>query len=493
MTRLLTFFRPRSGRAYVRPWALATPVAVLLVCLPFLRPLHHPGQMTVDEQNRLATISALVDNSISQRGLADRLALDPQEITPDGHLIQSGKRLFSDQPAVLAFLMSGPAWVLAKMGYTLRANPVLVPYLLTLLGSTLPAAAGGGLVYRMGRLFELARPWRAALAAASVFATGLVSYAVVLNPHVPAAVLVLAAVGCLAHLSASPEPWKGGGWIMMAGLSAALAAAIDPPAVLFLVLLLIVVPTLQLRKTLRIGGMMLYLLGAMPAIILHSVLTIPITGDLLPGTMHPEMAATPPAWWQPTDSDVSGDDTSAPPAQNAAIDPADEVVAHPPQTFWESTEDAMDLFFAALLGEHGILAHFPVVLLGIAGMLAVMHRHWPATTKLLAAGSAGAVAVALIACAAGRYAVGQAAYANQWFILFLPILLFWAGAWIRRAHLPATWALAGVLLAFSVTVTLIGLIDPMPPGGYDQYTPVAAVRQLTIGEATPGPTMVADQ
>src|SRR5918998_432817 len=54
---------------------------------------------------------------------------------------------------------------------------------------TIPAACAAGLVYRMGRLFDLRRPWRAALAAAAVLATGLISYATVLNPHVPAATL----------------------------------------------------------------------------------------------------------------------------------------------------------------------------------------------------------------------------------------------------------------------------------------------------------------
>src|SRR5580693_3883987 len=185
-----------TRRPYVRPWALATPIVVLLFCLPMLRPLHHPGRASNDEQLRLATISALVEHVKDSGPLSGRLAIDTGWFF-SSHTISVDHHIYSDQPPMLAFLLSGPALILDWMGYHLRENSVLAPYLLTLLGVTLPVAGAAGLVYRMGRIFELRRQWRTALAAAVVFGTGLISYAVVLNPHVPAAVLVLAAAGCL--------------------------------------------------------------------------------------------------------------------------------------------------------------------------------------------------------------------------------------------------------------------------------------------------------
>ena len=72
-----------------------------------------------------------------------------------------------------------------------------------------------------------------------------------------------------------------------------------------------------------------------------------------------------------------------------------------------------------------------------------------------------------------------AMFGVRWYVLFLPMLLFWAGAWCRRAHAPAVWATAAVLLAFSTAVSLVGATDPMPRDGYDRYTAVAALRHLT--------------
>ncbi len=475
MQSLLAKLRPRPGRPYVRPWALATPIVVLLFCLPLLRPLRHPGQAGGDEQLRLATISALVEHRADSGLLAERLAIDTRQFIPSSHVIAANGRLFSDQPPMLAFLLSGPALILFWMGYRLQENSVLAPYLLTLLGATLPVAGAAGLVYRMGRIFELRRPWRTALAAAVVFGTGLISYAVVLNPHVPAAVLVLAAAGCLVHIVGSENPSRGGAWIVLAGFCAALAATIDLSASVFLVLLMAVIPAIRLPTALRIGGIILFLLGATPPILLHATLTVPVTGNLLPGEMHPELAIHRRILIDEPAIDAAPDG----PDRYQAADLADDPDANPPPpTFWQKIGRGIGSFAWALIGEHGLLVHFPVVILGVAGMFAVMHRHWPLTTKILAADSAIAAMIGLIGFSASRYGPATAAFGNRWLIVFLPLLFFWAGAWLRRPHRAPAWAIAGLLLTFSILVSLIGATDPMPAGGYSRYTAASALRDL---------------
>jgi hypothetical protein len=378
---------------------------------------------------------------------------------------------------MMAFLLSGPYRVLQVMGYRMQDDSVLTPYLLTLLGVTLPVAGAAGLVYRMGRIFELRRPWRTALAAVVVFGTGLISYAVVLNAHAPAAVLVLAAAGCLIHLNSSPMPSRGGGWLILAGLCAALAATLDWSAIIFLVLLAIVVPVMRLRPALRVGGVMLYFLGALPPIVLHAVLTVPLTGNLLPGSMHPELALhrrvitdepepAADAWQENGDLYQPGDITGE-----------GEVVL-PPPTVWQRMWQGTRRMVWTLIGEHGVLVHFPVVVLGVAGVFAVMHRHWPLTTKVLAADSAIAAVVGVIGFSLARYGPVTADFGNRWLIVFLPMLCFWIGAWLRRRHYAGAWTMAAVLAAFSVIVSLIGATNPMPRGGYSRYTPAAAVHQL---------------
>jgi hypothetical protein len=464
-----------ARRPFVRPWALATPILVLLFCLPLLRPLRHPGRASDDEQLRLATISALVDHAADPGPIYERLAIDTGKFILPGHYIVVDHRVYSDQPPMLAFLLSGPALVLDWMGYHLRGNSVLVPYLLTLLGVTLPVAGAAGLIYRMGRIFELRRQWRTALAAAVVFGTGLISYAVVLNPHVPAAVLVLAAAGCLIHLAASPIPSRGGGWLILAGFCAALAATIDPSAIIFLGLFVIVVAAMRLPAALRVGGVILYLFGATPAILLHATLTVPLTGNLLPGSMHPELTVHRRLLMPEPAIDATPDTSDI----DHAVDADDDLDANPPApTFWQKLERDSFNFVWTFIGEHGLLVHFPVVILGLAGMFAVMHRHWPGTTKILAADSAIAVLVGVVGYCASRYGESTADFGNRWLIVFLPILFFWAGAWLRRPHGTLVWTLAGVLLVFSVLVSLVGATNPMPAGGYSKYTAVSALRDL---------------
>ncbi|MGA2583039.1 MAG: hypothetical protein ABSG31_07155 [Tepidisphaeraceae bacterium] len=451
---------------------MATPIVVLLVCLPLLRPLRHPGQSSVDEDLRLATISAFVEHQSGPEAyLPARMSIDDADIDIHRHVIRVDGHLYSDQPPMLAFLLSGPYWIMHFMGYHLRENSVLVPYILTLLGSTLPAAAVGGLVYRMARIFELRRQWRCALAAAVVFGTGLISYAVVLNAHVPAAALVMGSVGCVVHLLGSKNPNRGGGWIVLSGACAALAATIDLPAAVFLVLMLFVVAALPLSMPLRLGAVILYILGAAGPILLHATLMAPLTGDLLPGALHQRLLEYQPPAVVVTEND----------------DPYADEDAPAPPGFWQRAGWGMDRLVAVLMGDHGLLVHFPAVLLGAAGMLAVMHRHWPVSIKALAAASAAAILLGLLAFVPIRQGTATAGFANRWLMVFLPILLFWAGAWLRRPHRPLIWAAAALLLAFSIIVSLIGTTDPMPRDGYNGYTALAAWHNMFNNPTPPPP------
>ena len=68
----------------------------------------------------------------------------------------------------------------------------------------------------------------------------------------------------------------------------------------------------------------------------------------------------------------------------------------------------------------------------LLGIFAVMHRHWPMTTKILAAATGFAACGTLIACCFVTRSGAGSMFAAQWFVVFLPFLLFWSGAWLRR-------------------------------------------------------------
>ncbi|CAA9392569.1 MAG: hypothetical protein AVDCRST_MAG64-1258, partial [uncultured Phycisphaerae bacterium] len=218
--------RDRAGRM-VRPWALFGPVVVLVIALPLLRPLRHPdpGAVSDEELARLATVQAMVE-----RGT---LAIDDTDFAATRLKVRRAGRWYSDQPPVMSALLAPSYWAMSRAGIDFATKPHVATYLLTVLGVTLPVALSSGLIYRMGRVFELRRPWRATLGLVAVLASGMVSYATVLNPHAPAAALVLSAAACLIHVSLTNKRLHGSVWLSLAGLCAALAAAIDPPAVVF--------------------------------------------------------------------------------------------------------------------------------------------------------------------------------------------------------------------------------------------------------------------
>lgn len=480
MAALLDYFRRLGSRQVVRPWALAAPVILLLIALPMLRPLRAPGDASLHELSRLASVQALVER--------DTLAINDTEFFAalrrgDGTAneasgivagetvpgtIHIGTRYYSDRPPVLAYLLSAAYWVMYKLGWEFKHNRTLVTYILTMLASTIPAAFGAGLIYRMGRIFELRRPWRAGLSLTVGLASGLISYATVLNPHVPAAALIIGASACLLHVNNSKVPARSGAWLALAGFCGALAGVIDLSALVFLALLAPVILALRWKWPLRVGGVLLYAIGATPPLLLHAALTIPITGDVRPGFLHAELGQyRAPAL--------------------AVSDDIDEAARPAP---WKAELfKATDRTLGAIIGSKGLFTHYPIVLAGLAGLGLVLRRHWPASTKVLATSTlVGGFAIIAIYIVT-RADWTQAMFGPRWFIVFLPLTLFWAGAFVRKSHSVATWSVVAALLVFSVGVSLIGAGAPFVRSAPGQYTVVAAIRQMKQPERIKQPTM----
>ena len=102
-------------------------------------------------------MAAIVDH---QSLSLDHVDVGSSVPVPVSGLIRSNGKVYSDQPPTMAVILAGMYWILSHFKLTLRNSPVLTPYLLTLFGVTLPVAIATGLMYKMGRLFELRRPVR---------------------------------------------------------------------------------------------------------------------------------------------------------------------------------------------------------------------------------------------------------------------------------------------------------------------------------------------
>jgi hypothetical protein len=263
----------------------------------------------------------------------------------------------------------------------------------------------------------------------------------------------------LIHVVQSKRPARCGGWLALAGLSAATAITFDPAAIVLAPLLALVILAIRFRPSLRIAGVMLFLIGMAPPIVLHLVAAVP-TGNLVPQSVHDDLAMRPrmPAFVvSPAEADE--DDITTP-------------------SMWLLIGKYVNRVWSALVGSHGILSHFPLVIFGFIGIFAVMHRHWPGSTKMLAiATGVGALVIVLGYCAS-QVQRRDAMFASRWFVVFLPFLVYWIGAWARRAHSRVTWCIAGAVALFSVTVSLIGATNPYPREGFDRYPVVGALLDL---------------
>ena len=463
MQSVLTSLRRQSSGRKIRLWALVGPVVVLIIALPLLRPLRHPDPDAIsnEELARLATVQAMVEEGTLAIDGTDFVKTD-LKVVRDGHY-------YSDQPPVMAALLAPSYWVMSHAGIDFAKRPDLAMYLLTLIGVTIPVAGSAGLMYRMGRLFELRRPWRATLALMAVLASGLISYATVLNAHAPAAAFVLCGAACLIHVSITNKRLHGSVWLALSGLCAALAAVIDPPAVIFAALLPAVIFALRWTLTQRFAGLAVYFAGAALPLLLHAALSIGVPG-------HGFRIDGPPG----NDSLFSFLNSEPNPSEIFELTLEEDQ----PRNTWQWIVVGCSRLASALVGRHGLLSHFPIVLLGIVGVTIVMRRHWPPTTKVLASVTLTGMLLLLVLFTLRRSDWHRAMFASQWFVVFLPMLVFWAGAWLRRRHGKTSWSVAGLLLAFSLGVSIIGATGPLPqngftgPDGSERYTLTGALKNL---------------
>lgn len=434
----------------VRPFAIAAPVVVLLLAAPLLRPLWAPG---IASEREIVTLEAV--RSILERG---SLTLDASRLRGVESVVRVNGQLYPADAPAFPVLLASVGWVIERCGVPLKQNPVLFEYLLIFFAITLPTALSCGLIYRMARVFELKRGWRVLLALACVLATGWFSYCGVLLPFALATALVVAAAASCVHLIAAKHPMLSVGWLAGGGFCAATAAAIEPGCVFALLLMPLLVLALRHPWRVRLAGLLLVIAGSAAPIVMHASLNTAITGDLLPARWHQTMVVANPGIVAPTG--LADDDDPVTPGA------------------WLVIGRVFNRLITFTIGAHGVLSHFPILVIGFAGAGIVLHRHWTPALKWLAGGVLVILLIQVVLRMGQRLDTVDLNFAAPRLIVMLPLLLLFSGAWLRRKHDALVYTVVGIALGVSVTITLIGATAPAPVDGYSTYTAAQAVERM---------------
>lgn len=204
--------------------------------------------LSANDRSRWLTIRSLVENGSFE---IDQLISEPGWDTIDAvaHPDASGNlHLYSSKPPILAVLAAGPYWLLNRLtGWTLGDHPFEMGRMLMVLFGLVPLGLliffTAGIVDRLGHT-DWGRLWSVALIAAGTFLT---TFAIVLTNHLPAAVCAAASLWILLriHLD-NARSWS---MFLCAGLTAALTAAFELPALSWLVIVLLMLFLVDQRKT----------------------------------------------------------------------------------------------------------------------------------------------------------------------------------------------------------------------------------------------------
>ena len=414
--------------------------------------------LSANDRSRWMTIRSLVEQGTFA---IDEIAAEPGWDTIDAvvHPDANGRlRLYSSKPPLLSVVCSGPYWLLHKAtGWTLGDHPFELGRLLMLLFGAAPLLVvilfSCRLIDAVGTT-DWGRIWAAAVVCCG---TLLSTFAVVLTNHLPAAACAAVSGWLLFRIGNDGlRSWRA---FAAAGLTAALTAACELPALAWLAAALVILARSSLRQTLT---------AAVPAVVIVAAASLG-TNWLAHGTISP-----PYAHREPRPAVGSADAASAAASRveigGESWNPSnwyDFAITLPNgkrlESYWRSPKgvdrgERSPTAYAwhVLVGHHGIFSLTPAWLLMIPGLalLASRRRSGNAGQSDLAAAIA-IVSAVVIAFYMSRSQLdrnyGGMVSGFRWAFWLAPL---WAMATVPAADRLATSrlgrALALMLLALSV-------------------------------------------
>lgn len=371
-----------------------------------------------NDRSRFATINALVTNH--------NFIIEHVYFTTGDKVFING-HFYSDKPPLFSVIAAVPFFFLHLAGFNFSYNPALLTYLTTILVMFLPLCIFFWLLYYWRKRDETKQKNSFLLLDILLLAAGtaLLPFTTQLNNHLPTAILLGVAVLIFCYRPI----WRYSS-ITLVGICLGLATTFDLSAgfvlALFGLLLLADLYKKDFKLDKKIKFVLVFGVSALVPILIHCLINIPITGDVWPGSMHPEFFNYPGS--QFTDANLTG--------AGLAI-----------SGFWGWLKYLWLLTF----GERGFFLHNPIVLLGfiltVINLKKVVDKDWWYNLFALSA----TIVIILYYSLFGKGG-GGGAYSVRWFVvfipLFFPIILQWLEGDVWRRKL--LYALAVITLVINV-------------------------------------------
>jgi len=358
-----------------------------------------------NDASRMATVQALVESG--EYGIDNTAHF----FKYTGDKVKIGDKFYSDKPSVHPTLATLPYLALHSMDYTIKHHPRAIMYLTTVFISLLPFILFFLLFYKLSRNNYLDKRKNMKIFLLLCLASGsaLISYTTVLNNHITAASLTGIALVMFYYLKTTKKnPF-------FIGFLLALATVMDP-GVIFIISVFGLYLAYKLISNKDFKPLFFLVLGVVLPVVFHASITIPVTGDILPGSMHPEYFQYQGSAFG--DHNLTGTSLGV-------------------NSFGEWVE-RLDLL---LFSSRGFLSNNLTILFGLILSVYLLFRGKNSKTKTFAGLSLiSASLVVAYYSLYGKEFFGGPNYLVRWFLVFIPMFLLIIFDWVdnKRKYLIAS-------------------------------------------------------
>lgn len=355
---------------------------------------------------------------------------------------------YSDKPVISSIIGVPFYWILFNIfNLSFSNNGAIVVFILTFFLAVIPGALIGVFLFKTLLLFKLKEKKAMLLALSGALSTLIFTYSVTFNNHLLSAFFITIIIYIIFNLKINKLDVKNKKIsLIIIGFLASLNLFSDlvSGGIFFVLLCIYLFLEPELRKHL-----LYFVIGFVPIAILHSILTISITGDILPPSVHSE-------FWEYEGSNFDADSLSG------------TSVKHNLKSF-------LIYGFHLIFGYRGFLLYSPILIFGIIEIF----RRIKNKDKFR---NEGVLMFVFAIVVIGYYSVftdnfGGWSYGIRWFVPLIPGLFIFSAMSFEKISLFQK-KLFYLFLVWSFLFAVVGAFEPWTDMWFSEFSFINNLREL---------------